>query len=136
MSPEIFKSVLATVLLALALLQALGMMQVRGHVRLLPVEGRKLRQYHRWGGIAALALALTLAAIGVFGFGVDLVSSFRVKLHVALGVLAIAVLLLKVAISRRFRHYLRFSTYLGVAATLLILGTFVASALWYFVQKL
>jgi hypothetical protein len=76
---------------------------------------------------------LTLAITGVLGFGVNLVDSFRVKLHVALGVLAILALLLKVAIARRFRHHLRFSTYLGVAVTLLILGTFAVSALWYFV---
>jgi hypothetical protein len=134
MSLEIFKSTVASLLLALALVGALGMMQVRGQVNILPLEKRLLRQYHKWGGIAALFLALTNAAIGVFGFGFGLVDSFRVKLHVALGVLAILLLLLKVVITRRFRQYLRYNLALGVAAGLLLLGTFVASALWYFLS--
>jgi hypothetical protein len=52
-----------------------------------------------------------------------------------MGVLAILVLLLKVAITNRFRRYLRFTLVLGTIAGLMILGTFVASALWYFVQE-
>jgi hypothetical protein len=52
-----------------------------------------------------------------------------------MGALAILVLLLKVAITHRFRRYLRYNTALGAAAGLLVLGTFIASALWYFVQE-
>jgi hypothetical protein len=48
MSLEMLKSVLTTVVLALALVQALGMGQVRGYVRLVPLESG--------GGIAGAAL--------------------------------------------------------------------------------
>jgi hypothetical protein len=133
MSLEMLKSVVTTVILALALMQALGMAQVRGYVRLLPVKKGWLRQYHRWGGIAVLVLTLAIAVTCVCGEGYELYS-LRVRLHVVMGVLAALVLLLKVVITHRFRRYLRFNLALGVAAGLLILGTFVASALWYFVR--
>ena len=146
-----------TVVLALAVVQALGMAQVRGYVRLLPIERKwpfdnpstlrrgsgqaglrtglrtRLRRWHRWGGIAVLVLTLAVAVICVFGIGGRYVSySLRAQAHVAMGALAILALLLKVAITHRFRRYLRFALVLGAAAGLLILGTFVTSALWYF----
>ena len=133
MSLEMLKSVMTTIILALALAQALGMAQVRGYVRLLPLEKKRLRQWHRWGGIATLVLALAVAAICVFGERYAYYS-LRVQAHAVMGVLAILALLLKVAITNRFRRYLRFTLALGAAAGLLILGTFAASALWYFVQ--
>ena len=135
MSLEMFKSVVTTIVLALALGQALGMGQVRGYVRLVPLEKKRLRLLHRWGGIAVLVLTLTVAVICVFAIGGRYASySPRVLAHLHIGALAILVLLLKVAITNRFRRYLRYNTALGIAAGLLILGTFVASALWYFVQ--
>jgi hypothetical protein len=133
MSLEMLKSVVTTVVLALALGQALGMAQVRGYVRLLPIERKRLRRWHRWGGIAVLVLTLTVAVICVFSIGGNVSYSLRAQAHVAMGALAILVLLLKVAITHRFRRYLRFTLALGAAAGLLILGTFVSSALWYFV---
>jgi hypothetical protein len=123
------------VVLALALGQALGMVQVRGYVRLLPVDRKRLRQWHRWGGIAVLVLTGAVAVICVFGIGGGYAYySLRVLAHAVMGALAILVLLLKVAIVHRFRRYLRFTLVLGTAAGLLILGTFAASALWYFIQ--
>jgi uncharacterized membrane protein len=134
MSLEMLKSIVTTIVLALALGQALGMAQVRGYVRLLPLEKKQLRVLHRRGGIAALVLSLAVAVTCVVGFGYELYSP-RVKAHVVMGALAILVLLLKVAITHRFRRYLRYNTALGAAAGLLVLGTFIASALWYFVQE-
>ena len=134
MSLEMLKSIVTTVILALALMQALGMAQVRGYVRLLPVEKKQLRRFHRWGGIAVLVLTLAVAVICLSGLSYELYS-LRVPLHAVMGALAILVLLLKVAITNRFRRYVRFTLALGVAAGLLILGTFVASALWYFLQE-
>jgi len=133
MSLEMLKSGVTTIVLALALMQALGMAQVRGYVRLLPLEKDRLRQWHRRGGIATLVLALAVAAICVFGERYAYYS-LRVQAHAVIGALAILVLLLKVAIVNRFRRYLRFTLALGAVAGLLILGTFVASALWYFIQ--
>ena len=132
MSLEMLKSVMTTVVLALAVVQALGGAQVRGYVRLLPFDRRQLRRWHRWGGIAGLVLTLTVAVICMFGIGGNVSYSLRAQAHVAMGTLAILVLLLKVAITHRFRRYMRFTLALGAAAGLLILGTFVTSALWYF----
>jgi hypothetical protein len=131
MSLEMLKSLVITIVLALAVMQTLGMAQVRGYVRLLPVEKRQLRRLHRWGGMAALVLILVVAVTCVLGEGYELYS-LRLRLHAVMGVLAMLVMLLKVAITHRFRRYLRYNTALGAAAGLLILGTFVASALWYF----
>lgn len=131
MSLDMLKSLVTTVILALAVMQALGMAQVRGYVRLLPVEKRQLRRFHRWGGIAALVLTLAVAVACMLGEGYELYS-LRVQAHVVMGVLAMVVMSLKVAITHRFRRYLRFNSALGAATGLLILGTFVASALWYF----
>jgi len=134
MSLEMVKAIVTTVVLALALMQALWMAQVRGWVRLLPFEKKRLRQWHRWGGIAVLVLTLAVAVTCVFSEGYVLYS-LRVQAHAVMGALAILVLLVKVVITNRFRRYLRYNTALGIAASLLILGTFVASALWYFVQE-
>jgi len=133
MSLEMLKSGVTTIVLALALMQALGMAQVRGYVRLLPLEKDRLRQWHRRGGIATLVLALAVAAICVLGERYAYYS-LRVQAHAVMGALAILALLVKVAITNRFRQYLRFTLALGAVAGLLILGTFVASALWYFTQ--
>ena len=135
MSLEMLKSIVTTIVLALALAQALGMAQVRGYVPLLLIEKKRLRWLHRWGGIAVLVLTCAVAVICVFGIGEGYAPySPRVQVHVVMGSLVILVLLLKVAITNRFRRYLHFTLALGTAAGLLILGTFVASALWYFVQ--
>ena len=55
MSLEMLKSIVTTIALALALGQALGMAQVRGYVRLLPLDKKRLRMLHRRGGIAVFA---------------------------------------------------------------------------------
>jgi len=133
MSLEMLKSLVTTVILALAVVQALGMAQVRGYVRLLPIDKKRLRQWHRWGGIAALVLASAVALMCVFGERYAYYPP-RVLAHAAMGGLAILALLLKAVITNRFRRHLRFTLALGTAAGLLILGTFVASALWYFVE--
>jgi len=133
MSLEMLKSVVTTVILALALGQALGMAQVRGYVRLLSIEKKRLRLLHRWGGIAVLVLTLAVAVTCVVGFGYEPYSP-RVKAHAVMAALAVVALILKVAITHRFRRYLRHNLALGAAAGLLILGAFITSALWYFIQ--
>jgi len=133
MSLEMLKSVVTTLVLALAVVQALGMAQVRGHVRLLPLEKKRLRLLHRRGGIIALVLTLAVAVTCVSGESYGLYS-LRAQAHAVMGGLTALLLLLKVAITHRFRRYLRFTLALGGAAGLLILGTFVAGALWYFGQ--
>jgi hypothetical protein len=52
--------------------------------------------------------------------------------HYCITVAIQAIQAAQVAITHRFRRYLRFALALGAAAGLLILGAFIASALWYF----
>jgi hypothetical protein len=134
MSLEMVKSIMTSVVVVLALVQALEMAQIRGYVRLLPFDKRVLRKLHRRGGIATLVLMLVVAVICLVGEGYALYT-LRVCTHVVLGVLSLLILAAKVTITHRFRHYLRFNTGLGVAVGVSILGTFASSALWYFVLR-
>ena len=52
---EALKSIVTTMILALALMQALEMAQVRGYMHLWPIERGRLRQSYGWGGINAWA---------------------------------------------------------------------------------
>jgi len=51
-----------------------------------------------------------------------------------LGSLAALVMLAKLLMALRFRQYLRYGPLLGAIAGLAVLGTFMASALWYLVS--
>lgn len=134
MSLEMIKSIVTSVVVVLALVQALEMAQIRGYVRLASFDNRRLRKLHRWGGIAALVLMLITAVMCVFGEGYVLYT-LRVWTHIVLGVLSLLILAAKVTITHLLRRYLRFNTGLGVLVGLLILGTFASSALWYFAWR-
>ncbi len=125
------KSILTTVVLGLAITQAMTGTGLRGYLKSLPVPLRRLRAWHRWSGDAALILTIAVAAICVWSFGFELYSP-RVTLHAALGTLAGLVMISKLVIARRFRTHLRYAPILGAVAGFCTLGTFVASALWYF----
>lgn len=131
MTLEMVKSAIATIILLLAIAQALEMTQVLGYVRLVPVEKRTLRRMHRRGGIAALILMSVVAAICVLEEGIYF-RPLRVGIHAIAGPLAMVVLLTKIVISHRARRLLRFSKILGGLAGALILITFVASVVGYY----
>jgi len=125
------KSILATVVLALAAGQAISGAWLRGYLQRLSLPAGSLRTWHRLGGDAALLLTVTIAIVCVTQstFGAY---SVRVPLHAGLGTLAAVVMFAKVIIARRFRRYLRYAVILGMIAALSVLGCFAASALWYF----
>ena len=125
------KSILTTVVLGLSIAQAISMPQLRGSWRLLPLPPRRLRTWHRWGGDATLILTLTIAVICIIHAPFR-TYPLRVPLHAAMGTLAAVVMFLKVVIARRFRRYLKHVWILGAVAGVCVLGTFAASALWYF----
>lgn len=131
MNVSLLKSILTTVVLVIALFQALEMAQLKGYLRVLPLEKRALRDLHRMGGVAVLFLMLIVAVLCVTTQGTYLYSP-RVVLHAVLGAAGILVLVAKAVITNAFRKYLRINNGLGAAAGLLVLGTFLASALWYF----
>ena len=131
MSVLMLKSILTTVVLILAVLQAVSGLRLRGRFKRLPLPVGTLRTWHRLSGDAGLILTLGIALICVtqLSYGGY---SLRVPLHAALGTLAALVMLVKVFIARRFRTYLRRLTVLGGVAGFSILGCFAASPLWYF----
>jgi hypothetical protein len=131
MSLGMLKSVLATFVLLLAVGQALTMAQVRGYFKLVPLAPSRLRRWHRWGGDATLILTWLVAAICVVHMPFS-TYSLRVPLHAVLGSAAALTLLVKVAMARFFRRHLRYAPILGAIAGFSVLGTFAASALWYF----
>jgi hypothetical protein len=125
------KSILTTVVLGLAIIQAVTGPRLRGYLKSLPVPVRRPRAWHRWSGDAALVLTIAVATICVSSFGFELYSP-RVTWHAILGTMAALVMITKLVIARRIRTHLRYTPILGVVAGFCILGTFVASALWYF----
>ncbi len=133
MSITMIKSILTTVVLALALVQGLEMAQLKGYLRVLPIEKRRLRDLHRLGGVAALFLLALIAVLCIASQGLYF-SSLRVTLHAVLGAVVILVLVVKAFITNRFRQYLRWNNGLGALAGLLVLGIFLLSALWYFIR--
>ncbi len=125
------KSILTTVVLALAGVQALTMAQVRGYIRVLPVSARRLRSAHRWGGDAALFSTIVVAGLCLTTQSYAPYPAY-VPIHATLGSLAILALVLKVVFARRFRKQLRYALALGSVAGFAVLGTFAASALLYY----
>jgi hypothetical protein len=131
MSLLMLKSLLTTVVLILAVGQAVSGLRLRGRFKRLPLSVRILRLWHRLGGDAALLLTLSIAFICVTHLPWS-AYSLRVPLHAALGTLAAVVMLVKVLVARRFRTYLRRATALGAVIGFSVLGCFAASALWYY----
>jgi hypothetical protein len=131
MSLLMVKSILTTVVLLLAIVQALVGLRLRGYLKFLPLPIRRLRGWHRWNGDVTLVLIAIVAGMCVSSLGFGLYSP-RERLHAALGTLAALVMILKVIIARRFRTQLRHELILGAIAGFSVLGTFIASALWYF----
>jgi hypothetical protein len=131
MSLLMLKSIITTVVVLLAVSQALMGLRMTGHLRRWPAPVKTLRIGHRLLGDAVLLLTLSVALICVthLSYGGY---SLRVPVHAALGTVGAAILLGKVVVARRFRRYLRYARILGGVAGLSLLGCFWASALWYF----
>jgi hypothetical protein len=125
------KSILTTVAVIVAAGQAISGLRLRGRLKRLPLPVGALRAWHRLAGDAVLLLTLSVAFLCVTHLSIS-TYSLRVPLHAALGTLAAAVLMGKVAIARRFRRFLRRAGIYGAAAGFSLLGCFMASALWYF----
>lgn len=133
MSIVMLKSVLTTVVLPLAGLQALTMAQVRGYVRILPGSKQRLRLAHRWCGDSALLLAAVVAVLCLTTQSYAPYPAY-VPIHAALGTAAVVAMLGKVVLARRFRGQLGYALPLGAVAGFSVLGTFAASALLYFIS--
>ncbi|MFQ5904252.1 MAG: DUF6529 family protein [Candidatus Binatia bacterium] len=125
-----FKSILTILVLFIAILQALSMLQVMGRIRLVNVSSPGLRLFHKGGGDVTLLLMLATAFLCL----TRLTATFqgpRVFLHALFALCGLATILLKFAIARFFRAYLRYSQQIGATLFLFIAGIFLTSALWH-----
>jgi hypothetical protein len=93
-----------------------------------PRTYRKLRQYHRVAGWAAIWIALAvgfLTCFGIFGFGTG---SWRLFLHSLLGTALVAVIFAKIAIVRYYPAQRRYLSWLGHSLLGLFFLVFLTSA--------
>ncbi len=128
------KALFTTITLALALVELATMGQVRGYVRLVNLPPRTLVRVHRWAGVALTIFALivmVLCLYAIFGLGYNLGFS-RIKVHAPLGAAMAVILVAKVLASNGHRRYLRYALKAGLLAFGLAVGTFVFSALWFY----
>lgn len=132
-----WKSVLTTVLLAVALLQFAGQALARGWIRAGTGVRRLGSRLHRPGGIVAFTLAWLVFALCLYamwgpgGVGTATLSSPRVLAHAILGGALLLVLSVKAVITNFLRRQLRLNMPLGIAALVLSLGVWLTSAMPY-----
>lgn len=127
------KSVLATVLLVLALAQLGFISTARGWVG--NFGGRTLRRallMHRIGGYIGLAVILFIA-FNCF-FIIKYIGNPYKYTHITLGVLTVAILMSKVTVARACQGLKRLLPRFGVALLIAVVGTWLTSALWYLVN--
>jgi hypothetical protein len=132
MSLLMLKSVLATVVLILAVGQAVSGLRLQGRFKRLPLPLGALRIWHRLSGDITLALTTLVGIICIANLGFSLYT-YRERGHVALGVLAGLAMVMKVLMARKYRGLLRHALKVGAVAGFSALGVFIFSALWYFI---
>ena len=126
------KSILTTLVLLMAILQALTMSQVKGRLRLVNLPSSQLRRFHKVEGDVALLFILVTAAICISQLSVT-PREPRAVLHALFGVSGVVTIVLKFAVARFFRPHLGYASYISAVLFLSVLGIFVTSALWYFI---
>ncbi len=123
------KSLMALLALIAAAIAALTMRTaIIDDRHLAPRTYRKLRQYHRVAGWAAIWIALAvgfLTCFGIFGFGT---ASWRTFLHSLLGTALVAVIFAKIAIVRYYPAQRRYLSWLGHGLLGLFFLVFLTSA--------
>ena len=131
------KSIVATVLLGLALTQALEQALLYRWLRVRNLNRRLVVRLHRFGGVTVVLLVLTVLGLCWYtwlGLGYP-PSTVRVVAHAVLGGLLSVVLLAKLAIANLFRQYLGYTLPLGISAATLLLCIFLLTALPHFVGR-
>jgi len=130
-----WKVVLTTVLLLVALFQALGQAAALGKIKADRRTRVQLARLHRPGGIVAFTLTLVVLAMclyimyGPSGGGLNMLYNARVILHAVCGGLLMLVLIVKAIISNFVRKELRLNAPLGIAAGVLTLAVFALSVI-------
>ncbi|MGI8554500.1 MAG: DUF6529 family protein [Dehalococcoidia bacterium] len=124
-----FKSSLAGLALVLAALATAAMQTALSGRQISPQLYRRLRQYHRLVGYAAVLIAFAvglLTCIGIFGFGTK---TPRAALHSVLGTSLLVLIVVKIAIVRYFPSQRRHLRLLGEALLVLFFLVFATSTI-------
>ncbi len=126
------KAALTIVLFSMASVQVASQSVVRGWIHL-PISKRSLVRLHDWDGILTVVMLAILIGIGLVDmiFLQGKINSVRLQIHVVLGALAAVALVAKLAITNRYRHYMRLNAWLGIAAALLIIGNLFIAAFYH-----
>ena len=126
-----FKVIVATALLAVAVIQALEQALLYKWIRVRNLNRRLVVRLHRIGGATAVVLILAVLAACWYtwlGLGYPL-NTVRVVAHAVLGGLAAAILAIKVVFANFYREGLKYTLPLGISAGTLLLGVFLLTAL-------
>lgn len=127
------KSVLATIILALALVQLALISTARGWVVKLPPKIRgRARVAHHVGGYTGLVLLAIISYYCVFVYGSS--GTTRSLAHAILGAAAMVLVLSKVAVAHAFKALFRGMPLLGGLLAGSIAGAWATSSLWYFMN--
>lgn len=135
MSFLMLKSILTTVVLLLAIGEAISGMLLRGYFKRLPLPLKPLRLWHRVGGDFTLALTTVVGLMCLSRIGLSF-HTLHGSGHAALGTLAGLAMIAKVVMARGYRRLLRQALRIGAVAGFSVLGTFALSSLWYFLFEL
>lgn len=127
------KSMLATVLLVLALGQLASISVARGWLG--SFGGRTLRRalkLHRIGGYTGLVIILVIAFNCLFV--IHYVGNPFKYTHMTFGALSVALVMTKATISRACQRLKRILPRFGAALLIVLTGAWFTSALWYMVN--
>lgn len=126
-----FKSILTTILLAVAIAQALEQALLYKWIHVRNLNRPVVVRLHRIGGATAVVLILpVLAACWYTWLGlVYPLNTPRVVAHAVMGGLLSVILLTKVVIANWRRQYLGYTLPLGISAGVLLLGIWLLTAM-------
>jgi hypothetical protein len=128
------KSLLATLLLVLAVGQFIAIGVARGWIGRYPPETRRrAAAWHRTEGYVALLIILIVAYECVFVIG-PRYHPVRVAVHSVLGTSVVALIWIKVSIGRVFRRKYRWQPAVGKTLLGAVVLLWLSSAGWYFLQ--
>lgn len=124
------KTVLSTVIVALAVYQVVLMAVGYGKVRPRFLQPKSASVAHRGIGDAIVVLAVVVAAmcLGVFGIGEAVDEGATTVVHAIAGALVLAVLGLKLLVLHRWHHLGRYLPVLGLSVFALFAVTWLTSA--------
>lgn len=127
------KSIMASVLLLIVLLQVVAIGVGRGWIGYFPPKVReKAVKVHRFQGYVGLIIILFVAYNCVFVWALPKAGSPRVLAHSLLGTSVLMLIMVKIVINRVFQQFYTQLPKVGVTLALAITALWFTGAGWYF----